>query len=158
MFCGFIYFAMIIDAVVSVNTLYKRYVTQKEPAFEFEAGEATARDWIVWVENTPVKCGKFSLPWKKALLWDTEIEVVLVDVTESPVERSKKTKKVVLRQKEAPHQKTQLIVNKKSGEIIRAANSSGYCHDFIGLISGRVFQKYGNARISRQHGRGKIRA
>jgi hypothetical protein len=46
------------------------------------------------VENTLVKSGKFRLPGKKVLYGDdTEVEVVLVDVTESPVERPKKTKK-----------------------------------------------------------------
>jgi len=71
---------------------WRQYVTQKELAFEFEVGEATAHDVIVWVENTLVKSGRFSLPGKKALLEDTEIEIVLVDVTESPVERPKKNK------------------------------------------------------------------
>jgi len=69
---------------------WRQYVTQKELAFEFEVGEATAHDVIVWVEDTLIKSGKFSLPGKKALLEDTEIEIVLVDVTESPVERPKK--------------------------------------------------------------------
>jgi len=68
----------------------RQYVTQKEPAYEFEVGEATAHDVIVWVENTLVKSGKFSLPGKKALLEDNEIEIVLVDVTESQIERPKK--------------------------------------------------------------------
>ena len=70
---------------------WRQYVTQKELAFEFEVGEATAHDVIVWVENTLVNSGEFSLPGKKALLEDTEIEIILVDVTESPVERPKKT-------------------------------------------------------------------
>jgi hypothetical protein len=69
---------------------WRQYVTQKELAFEFEVGEATVHDTIVWVENTLVKSGAFSLPGRKALLEDNEIEVVLVDVTESPVERPKK--------------------------------------------------------------------
>ena len=69
---------------------WRQYVTQKELAFEFEVGEATAHDVIVWVENTLVKSGKFKLPGKKALLEDAEIEIVLVDVVESPVERPKK--------------------------------------------------------------------
>ena len=60
---------------------WRQYVTQKELAFEFEVGEATVHDVLVWVEDTLVKCGKFSLPGKKALLEDNEIEVVLVDVT-----------------------------------------------------------------------------
>jgi len=45
---------------------------------------------IVWVGDTLVKSGKFSLQGKKALLKDNEIEITLVDVTESPVERPKK--------------------------------------------------------------------
>jgi len=69
---------------------WRQYVTQKELAFEFEVGEATAHDTIVWVENTLVKSGKFNLPGKKALCEDAEIEIVLVDVTESPIERPKK--------------------------------------------------------------------
>jgi len=69
---------------------WRQYITQKELAFEFEVGEATVHDVIVWVEDTLVKSGKFSLPGKKALLEDAEIEVVLVDVTESPIERPKK--------------------------------------------------------------------
>ena len=68
----------------------RQYVTQKELAYEFEVGEATVHDTIVWVENTLVKDEKFKLPGKKALLEDNEIEIVLVDVTESPVERPKK--------------------------------------------------------------------
>ena len=70
---------------------WRQYVTQKELAFEFEVGEATVHTVIVWVEDTLVKSGKFSLPGKKSLLDDVEIEVVVVDVTESPIERPKKT-------------------------------------------------------------------
>jgi len=69
---------------------WRQYVTQKELAFEFEVGEATVHDTLVWVENTLVKSGKFKLPGKKALLEENEIEIVLVDVVESPIERPKK--------------------------------------------------------------------
>jgi transcriptional antiterminator len=68
----------------------RQYVTQKELAYEFEVGEATVHDTIIWVENTLVKDEKFKLPGKKALLEDDSIEVILVDVTESPIERPKK--------------------------------------------------------------------
>jgi hypothetical protein len=74
---------------------WRQYVTQKELAFEFEVSETTTRDMIVWVEDTLVKCGKFSLPGKKALVEENEIEVILVDVTESPIERPKKNKKTI---------------------------------------------------------------
>lgn len=71
---------------------WRQYVTQKELAFEFEVGEATVHSTITWVEDTLVKSEKFSLPGKKALVENNEIEVVLVDVTESPIERPKKNK------------------------------------------------------------------
>ncbi len=44
-----------------------------------------------WVEDTLVKSGEFALPGKKALLKkEMEYEVILVDASESPVERPKK--------------------------------------------------------------------
>lgn len=44
-----------------------------------------------WVENTLIKSKVFSLPGKKALLKsDAEFEVILIDATESPIERPKK--------------------------------------------------------------------
>ena len=46
----------------------------------------------MWIEDTLVKSGKFSLPGKKVLLEDNEIEVIHVDVTEIPIERPKKSK------------------------------------------------------------------
>lgn len=81
-------------------------ITQKALAFEFEVGEATVSDTIKWVEETLIKDGTFSLPGKKALLEDDSIEVVLVDVTECPVERPKKTAKILFRKKEKAHNKS----------------------------------------------------
>jgi len=69
---------------------WRQYVTQKELAYEFEISESVTNDVIVWVEDTLVRSGKFKLPGKKALLEDAEIEIVLVDVVESPIERPKK--------------------------------------------------------------------
>jgi len=44
-----------------------------------------------WVEDSLIKSGEFSLPGKKTLLKsDTEFEVILIDASESPIERPKK--------------------------------------------------------------------
>jgi hypothetical protein len=44
-----------------------------------------------WVEDVLIKSGKFSLPGKKALLKsDMEYEVILIDASETPIERPKK--------------------------------------------------------------------
>ena len=48
----------------------------------------------MWVEDTLIKHPDFSLPGRKALLKsDMEYEVVLIDATESPIQRPKKNKK-----------------------------------------------------------------
>ena len=71
---------------------WRRYVTYFEQGFEYVVSESPAHDIVVCVEDTLIKSGKFSLPGKKVMLKEEEIEVVLVDVTESPVERPKKTR------------------------------------------------------------------
>lgn len=71
---------------------WRQYVTQKELSYEFEIGEATTHDTIIWVENTIVKSGKFNLPGKKAIGEENQFEVIIVDVMESPIERPKKSK------------------------------------------------------------------
>jgi len=53
--------------------------------------ESAAQKIVRWVEDTLVRDGTFSLPGRKELLrGDTDIEVILVDATESPVQRPKK--------------------------------------------------------------------
>ena len=45
-----------------------------------------------WVEDVLIKDKTFSLPGKKVLLeTDSSIEVILIDATETPIERPKKT-------------------------------------------------------------------
>ena len=44
-----------------------------------------------WIEDVLIKSKKFSLPGKKALLKsNVEFEVILIDATETPIERPKK--------------------------------------------------------------------
>ena len=78
---------------------YRFYITQKALAFEFGVGEATVCDTIKWVEETLIKDGTFSLPGKKKLLEDDSIEVILVDVTECPIERPQKNKENTIPEK-----------------------------------------------------------
>jgi hypothetical protein len=58
--------------------------------------ETTAIRICRWVENTLIKSGSFSLPGKKVLAKsDVEFDLILVDATEVPIERPKKTEKNV---------------------------------------------------------------
>jgi hypothetical protein len=48
-----------------------------------------------WVEDTLIKSRKFSLPGKKALLKsDMEYEIILIDASETSIERPKKKSKI----------------------------------------------------------------
>ena len=72
---------------------WRQYITFAELGFNYGVAESTAHDITVWVENTLIKCGRFKLPGKKALLEDSELRIVLLDVMESPIERPKKNKR-----------------------------------------------------------------
>jgi hypothetical protein len=53
--------------------------------------KSTISDTIKWVENTLIKDGTFKLPGKKVVrAVENEIEYVIVDVRESPIERPQK--------------------------------------------------------------------
>jgi Helix-turn-helix of DDE superfamily endonuclease len=52
---------------------------------------------IAWLEQALIKSGSFRLPGKKALLKEEEnFEVVLIDATETPIERPKKNSAVTI--------------------------------------------------------------
>jgi hypothetical protein len=59
--------------------------------YDWGVRKSTVCESIKWVEDTLVKDGTFRLPGKKALRGsDDGIEYIVVDVTESPIERPKK--------------------------------------------------------------------
>ena len=69
-------------------------------AFEFEVAKIAVHGAIIKIGNVPTQNGSFRLPGKKALLSPKNVgRKLAVDVTENPMERPKKTKKLVLRQK-----------------------------------------------------------
>jgi hypothetical protein len=56
--------------------------------------ESASYKTIKWVEDTLIKNGTFSLPGKKELLKNGNgIEIILIDATESQIERPKKDKR-----------------------------------------------------------------
>lgn len=74
---------------------WREYRTQFHIAHSYGVDEATVNRTIRWVEDTLIKSGEFSLPGRKALRTsDVEYSVVLVDATETPCERPKKSKDV----------------------------------------------------------------
>ena len=80
------------DMLMMALEYWRQYPTMFELGFEFGLAKSTVHDNIVWVEDVLIQSGRFALPGKKALLNDDGTEIVLVDVTESPIERPQKNR------------------------------------------------------------------
>ena len=81
------------DLLLATLEYLREYRTYAHIAASHAIAESNIYRGIKWVEDTLIRDGTFSLPGRKALLKsDMEYEVVLVDATESPIERPKKSK------------------------------------------------------------------
>lgn len=82
------------DKLLLTLEYYKEYRSYECIAASYGVGKGTVSRTINWVENVLVKSGLFKLPGKKALTKNTwEIEVIVVDSTETPIERPKNGQK-----------------------------------------------------------------
>jgi hypothetical protein len=81
------------DQLLMTLMYWREYRTEFHIAQSYDISESTVCRTIRKVENALVRSGKFRLPGKKALQSsDTVFKVVLVDVSEQPIERPKKAK------------------------------------------------------------------
>ena len=80
----------------------REYRTYASIGVSYGVSESVAFKIIKWVEECLVRNDNFKLPGKKALLKsDNQIEVVLIDVTESPIERPKKNKNDIIQERKS---------------------------------------------------------
>jgi hypothetical protein len=93
--------ALCIEDMLLMSLEYLReYRTYFHCGQSFGISESAAFNTIRWVEDTLIKHPDFSLPGRKELLKsDMEYEVVLIDATESPIERPKKSKNTSIPEK-----------------------------------------------------------
>jgi len=85
------------EMLLATLEYWREYRTYAHIAASYGIHESNMHRLIKWVEDVLIKDGTFSLPGKKALLKsDMEYEVVLIDVTESPVERPKRGKNTII--------------------------------------------------------------
>ena len=81
------------DQLLMTLMYWREYRTQFHIAQAYGVSEATVCRTIQKIEDAMMKSGQFRLPGKNALQpSDTVIEIVLVDVSEQPIERPKKNK------------------------------------------------------------------
>jgi len=78
----------------------REYRTYFHISQSYDISESSAYKTICWIEEVLIKSDAFRLPGRKALLKsDMEYELVLIDATETPVERPKKNKGTIILEK-----------------------------------------------------------
>jgi hypothetical protein len=81
------------ERVLMTLEYLREYRTYAHIAVSYGISETRAFEHIREVENILIKSKEFRLPGKKALLKnDNQYEVVLIDASETPIERPKKSK------------------------------------------------------------------
>ena len=81
------------DRVLFMLEYYREYRTLYHMGIDYRISEGQASKIVKDVESVLIKSGKFSLPSKRVLYEaDSQIEFVLIDATESPIQRPKKSK------------------------------------------------------------------
>ena len=83
----------------------REYRTYFHVSQSYGVSESTAYDTIKWIEETLIKHSDFALPGRKALLKSNmAYDVILIDATETPIERPKKSKSTITqgRRKDIP--------------------------------------------------------
>ena len=80
----------------------REYRTMEHIGGDYNVSKSTISESIKWVENTLIQDGTFDLPGKKVLKKaSSAIEFVVIDVTESPINIPKKTKKPIIQAKKS---------------------------------------------------------
>jgi hypothetical protein len=78
----------------------REYRTYAAIGLSYGLSESNAYQAIRWIEDTLVKCEEFKLPGKKALSnSNNEFEIILIDATETPIERPKKNNAISIPEK-----------------------------------------------------------
>jgi len=120
------------DQLLITLEYWREYRTYFHLGNSWGINESTAYRIVRKVENILIKSGLFNLPGKKALLEsNSEIEVIVVDVSEQEIERPKKKQKSYYSGKQGYHTlKSQIVADQKSEQVICVRCEKGRVHDF----------------------------
>ena len=88
------------EQLLAALEYWREYRTYAHIAANYGIDESNIYRSIKWIEEILIKDGAFSLPGRKELLKsDAEYEVILVDATETPVERPQKNKENTIQER-----------------------------------------------------------
>lgn len=126
------------DQILLVLEYWREYRTQFHIATSWGLSESAVCRLIRKVETLLIGSDKFHLPGKKQL-YENAVpwNVLVVDATESPIERPKKKQRKYYSGKKKRHTlKAQVVVDQGTGQIICTAFDKGRVHDF------RLFKQF----------------
>ena len=88
------------DRLLMTLEYLREYRTYFHISRSYGISESACYRNIRWIEDILIKDKRFSLPGRKALLKkNSEYELVLIDATETPIERPKKNRGTIIREK-----------------------------------------------------------
>ena len=85
----------VLDKLIITLGYWREYRAYRNIAFDYGVSKTAIGDSVIWVEDTLIKDGTFSLPSKREMQRkDNVVCVAVVDVTEQEIERPKKDKAI----------------------------------------------------------------
>ncbi len=78
------------DRILIMLCYYREYPTYFHLAQKYSIHESTAYRIVIEIENILIKSGSFNLPKRSSIT--NETEAIVVDASESPIQRPKKAK------------------------------------------------------------------
>ncbi|WP_202807229.1 IS5 family transposase [Synechocystis sp. PCC 7509] len=120
------------DQILMLLEYLREYRTFFHLGATWGVNESTAYRIIQKIENILIKAPQLRLPGKKRLIADDcPLETVVIDVSETPIERPKKKQKTYYSGKKKRHTlKAQVIIDQKNGQILCTAYGKGREQDF----------------------------
>ncbi len=83
------------DMILMTLEYYREYRTYFHISIDYGISESNVWQTIKWVESVLIESGIFALPGKKELLKNEfEYEIIMIDATETPIQRPKKNKEI----------------------------------------------------------------
>ncbi len=83
------------DMILMTLEYYREYRTYFHISIDYGISESNVWQTIKWVESVLIESGIFALPGKKELLKkEFEYEIIMIDATETPIQRPKKNKEI----------------------------------------------------------------
>jgi hypothetical protein len=92
------------DQLLMMLGYWREYRTYFHIGQAYGLSESAAYRNIKWCENTLAKSKAFRLPGRKSVVAsERAFDIILIDATETPIERPKKTKTLLFGKEEAAH-------------------------------------------------------